>query len=157
MSASFTVRDCITCVIDCGGSDKITLYGEYTQLSLQISVFSSHKETVEEVAVLACPAVLDVSYVIWGSSWTMATPLENLDSGYYLHLEILDTSTSSSKLVCWCDINIDKTSIDSKVQDLEFWLPSSLPDSSTPKVLHSHLKSEMVLSRKDPAEADHLI
>lgn len=65
---------------------------------LVISVYNQKKKLIEGVQHMPVPVVRRSSYVWWGSVWHMQTPLDNLEEGSYIIIELKNASTSSQIL-----------------------------------------------------------
>lgn len=65
---------------------------------LVISVYNQKKKLIEAIQHMPVPVVRRSSYVWWGSVWHMQTPLDNLEEGSYIIIELKNASTSSEIL-----------------------------------------------------------
>jgi hypothetical protein len=65
---------------------------------LVISVYNQKKKLIESVQHMPVPVVRRSSYVWWGSVWHMQTPLDNLEEGSFIIIELKNATTSSQIL-----------------------------------------------------------
>jgi hypothetical protein len=63
-----------------------------------VSVYNQKKKLIESVQHMPVPVVRRSSYVWWGSVWHMQTPLDNLEEGSYIIVE-LKNATSSAQIL----------------------------------------------------------
>ena len=62
---------------------------------MAISVFNAHQKLIENVHNLPYPVVRRESFVWWGCSWHMHTPLENIGDGCYVIVELKNIASSA--------------------------------------------------------------
>ncbi len=55
---------------------------------LQLTVLNKHKNVLEKVQHVPCPSSRRPSYYWWGSTWFIQTPLENMEEGNYILIEL---------------------------------------------------------------------
>jgi hypothetical protein len=65
---------------------------------LVVSVYNQKKKLIESVQHMPVPVVRRSSYVWWGSVWHMQTPLDNLEEGSFIIVELKNAATASQIL-----------------------------------------------------------
>jgi hypothetical protein len=102
-------------------SKKNDSYRQYSDLFMVISVYNARKTLVESVQVINRPVITRPESVWWATTWHMTTPIENIDNGSFILIEIkagagLLTSSAqaaSGNTIYWVSHIIEKEEINS--------------------------------------------
>jgi ankyrin repeat protein len=74
---------------------------------MTISVYNTRKQVIETSYVIESPKYHDETHILWSSMWHMQTPLENIEPGSFILLEVKSSDMKESKLFGYYPIDKD--------------------------------------------------
>ncbi|CAM9491761.1 unnamed protein product [Scytosiphon promiscuus] len=105
--------------------------------SLTLSVLSAKGQLVEAAQEFEAPAMKSSSYLWWGRSWHMQTPLETLGSGTFVVFELRDLQGGNKKAICWGALPLDPDHLNTQPEQLSTYLAPTDPTRLSTRAIGS--------------------